>query len=50
MVKYKSRDKHYKYYQNYADLYERLFENINPTFSVLSRISELSNPQQSEYL
>ena len=46
-VKYKPRDKHHKYYQNYADLYEDLFKNINPTFSELSRISELPNPQES---
>jgi len=46
-AKYKPRDKHHEYYQNYADLYEGLFKNINPTFSELSRISELPNPQES---
>lgn len=46
-VKYGPRDNYHKYYQNYADLYEDLFENINPAFSELSRISELSNPQES---
>ena len=46
-VKYKPRDKCHKYYQNYADLYESLLKNINPTFSELSRISGLPNPQES---
>jgi len=49
-VKYEPRDKHHKYYQSYADLYEGLFKNINPTFSELSKISELPNPQESGYL